>query len=866
MIDAGEVLKNLRLPTQDEIEVQRIGQEVVARLRDQSFDGTTVSIEIPCGDGEEQHRRSQRIVFAVKRRFEMQRWAVYLEPFIVDALGRPKIHRLSFMLDAAALRQGGAAAPTNGNGHAQVSLRSLAEELSLLYGGAQATPRPLPAEVDISVIFGTFDRLEVLKRAVASVRSCVGDLTYEIVVTDGGSTDGSRAWLAAQPDVVLVGERRLEGAVHAFNQAYALSRGRYVANFNDDAVYLNGALQVAVKHLETHPEAGQVALKFHDKVQGKEVVNDVFDPKTFPEVTWPTTCANFGVVRRGVAEKISHIQGGFWNPCYRTYGADCEFSAWIHRLGLKVAKLDDRLYVDDLRTEDALRKTNDRALREDTWALNRRWPAAAWKPDGPEPAATEAELAKLRAKVTPQIIEENLIVEKADGTKVWANPEKHAAAVAVAEASACAFPMPDEEPRLRRIARAIWPLDASGSPPHVADLTKERILHVALATKEDPQAGLTRALVDWSIYDPTLKASVVKQLTGGEVGRAECYAQVNWLEFPDPLVRQQKVLDAAAMIKPTLVLMQLQEPDAISPETVRTLRQLSDRRCVVAGWCGDIAGPNAIWDLGWQVPLARTFDLWLHSSYSHVRVLRALGVHCAAYLQIGYDDLQYRPPLVAPPNRNNTAEKMDGGDLLAVAYSGEPLITAADVEAMTYGDCRAAGRSYDVAFLGTRYADDHPLLARIKRHDGKLRDEVVARLKEAHGWRFALHGAGWDRARPIALDRAHVAYQRAKVGLCVSLQSDLDRYNSDRLHRVLGCGALALVKHFPGMETWGLRHGENCLAWDTASEAAEMAKFGVTAEADPIREAGARLARESLTWSARTLEMCTYVEAMREAR
>ena len=57
----------------------------------------------------------------------------------------------------------------------------------------------------VAVILGTYNRKQHLERALASVRSAVGSLPYEIVVVDGGSTDGSREWLAGEADVVLIG-------------------------------------------------------------------------------------------------------------------------------------------------------------------------------------------------------------------------------------------------------------------------------------------------------------------------------------------------------------------------------------------------------------------------------------------------------------------------------------------------------------------------------------------------------------------------------------------------------------------------------------------------------------------------------------
>src|SRR5258707_15124388 len=51
----------------------------------------------------------------------------------------------------------------------------------------------VPAQV--SVILGTYNRLAFLRATIASVRASRLDIPYEIIVVDGGSTDGTIGWL-----------------------------------------------------------------------------------------------------------------------------------------------------------------------------------------------------------------------------------------------------------------------------------------------------------------------------------------------------------------------------------------------------------------------------------------------------------------------------------------------------------------------------------------------------------------------------------------------------------------------------------------------------------------------------------------------
>ena len=854
MIAAGEVLRTLRLPAVDEGEVQRIGSEIAGLLRDPNrFDGRPVRYEISTGEDEEQQARSFRIACALQRRFQSKDWAVYLEPFVDPEAGDPygaKVHRLTLTIDVPAVMRDGTReqAPVA----ATFSLRLVYEELGLLYGTAPGVKSTSEKPV-LSVLLGTYNRLVILQKMIASVRSSVGDLSYEIIVTDGGSTDGTRAWLAAQPDVLLVGERRLEGAVKAFNQAYALSRGEFVANLNDDCVVHGRALADGVEHLQKNLKCGQVAFAFSGAGQPKRGINDIYGVDSPKPASHGTTYANFGVVRRSVADQVAYIQGGFWNPCYRTYAGDCEFSAWVWKLAHSVDKRPD-LYVEDVWAEDGLRAKNKVGSGAEARLMYERWnDPEMFKPDGPLPNVSAEEIERYRIVQQQQM-------KTGDGSYApvlrvrWFGSESEVDVskgirMEVRAEAPCFFPLPEEETRLRALASRIRALDPVENqfPEHAEKLSEERVLHIGLGTNVDPQAGLERALTRFGFDN---------------------YREVKWFADyrEDAQARVDAVLKVAAEQRPTFVFLQTMQ-GAFDGAFVKKLREVADPSCVIVTWSGDIAYDHSPWNLDGHVELARAVDVAFHSSMSHVRILRAAGAHNAAYLQIGYDPEQYRPPLRALVGEagKSVATQGSGGRVAAEIPASMLVERADDLHAVAYGDWRAKFRSYDVAFLGSHYGGDDAFSSSVRWHDGALRDEVVAKMKEAFGWKFSLYGRGWGKgAREISLARAHEVYQRSKIGLSVSLMNDLECYSSDRLHRILGCGALLLVKRFPMMGVWGLKSGENCIVWDTADEAVSAAKLCLDEKTDFIRRAGAELAREHLSWDVRMLELKKYVDAVRE--
>ena len=56
----------------------------------------------------------------------------------------------------------------------------------------------------ISAVLGTYNRLKFLKLTIDSIRKELEDIQHEIIVVDGGSTDGTLKWLFKQKDIISI--------------------------------------------------------------------------------------------------------------------------------------------------------------------------------------------------------------------------------------------------------------------------------------------------------------------------------------------------------------------------------------------------------------------------------------------------------------------------------------------------------------------------------------------------------------------------------------------------------------------------------------------------------------------------------------
>ncbi|HPF71594.1 MAG TPA: glycosyltransferase, partial [Candidatus Krumholzibacteria bacterium] len=117
---------------------------------------------------------------------------------------------------------------------------------------------------DASVVIPTCTRLELLQACVAALEAEPVAPSFEIVVVDNGSTDGTVPWLreaeAAGRLRALLNPRNL-GFAAACNQGAEAARGRCVVFLNNDTEATAGWLDPLVDTLDLDPRVGAVGAR-----------------------------------------------------------------------------------------------------------------------------------------------------------------------------------------------------------------------------------------------------------------------------------------------------------------------------------------------------------------------------------------------------------------------------------------------------------------------------------------------------------------------------------------------------------------------------------------------------------------------------
>jgi hypothetical protein len=256
----------------------------------------------------------------------------------------------------------------------------------------------------------------------------------------------------------------------------------------------------------------------------------------------------------------------------------------------------------------------------------------------------------------------------------------------------------------------------------------------------------------------------------------------------------REILQAALEFQPDVVWMQLQDGTVLRPEDAAALPGIT------VAWSGDVRQPLPSWY--WQ--LGRVIDLSLFSNEYDVDVMHEQGCQ-AAYMDIGFCGDTWSPNGATDP------------------------------------------KYPEILFLGSNFGDGmFPL--------SKLRREMVERLAEKFGERFACYGHGWNHSRCFPLIEIAdevVALRSAKIAINLS-HYDLERYSSDRLLRALGCGPLVLSHNYQGIEKdW--KDGEHLIGWNSIEDLIEKIELYLEHQeiAAAIGELGAAEAHAKHTWDFR---------------
>jgi GT2 family glycosyltransferase len=234
----------------------------------------------------------------------------------------------------------------------------------------------LCARPDVSVVLGTLNRMELLKPAIESVRRSLAGLNGEIIVVDGGSSDGTRVWLCEQDDIItIIQKNRFENAGQSLrrrswggfmNMGFRAASAEAVAMISDDCLLLESCLKAGLERIE------------QARASGLNVGACAFYFRNWPEEDRYYVQRTIGgnlLVNHGIYTRAALAAAGYANEDdYVFYKADTDLSMKIWESGFVIVDSPQSICEHYIGIGEALRSGNNALIEYDRCQMRAMWP------------------------------------------------------------------------------------------------------------------------------------------------------------------------------------------------------------------------------------------------------------------------------------------------------------------------------------------------------------------------------------------------------------------------------------------------------------------------------------------------------------
>ncbi len=131
--------------------------------------------------------------------------------------------------------------------------------------------------MDLSISIVSWNVREYLKNCLKSVYDTINNLSFEVIVVDNNSNDGTIQMIKDEfPFVKLIENRKNLGFAAANNQAIRQAKAEYILLLNPDTIILPGTIEGMLRFMDSYPEAGISSCRKIDENANSDILDTLF--------------------------------------------------------------------------------------------------------------------------------------------------------------------------------------------------------------------------------------------------------------------------------------------------------------------------------------------------------------------------------------------------------------------------------------------------------------------------------------------------------------------------------------------------------------------------------------------------------------